>query len=347
MAEEFFVARIVLMVISFGVIVGIIKLKIDDRVGNQFLTILIIFWSSVFLISFSPTILDELIEATGLINRAQFLLIISIIVILYILALQISKNRRLSLDFNRIISEIAISNVKQKIKFKDSEIAIIIPAYNEVESLLTVLHEIPEKILDHKISKLVIDDGSFDDTYKVAINNNAYCLRHETNLGQGSAIITGINFLLPFSPKAIVTFDADGQHNIRDMERLIKPIILGECDMTVGSRFMGNQEYVNTERLVGIHFFTKLINFLCKSNISDCTNGFRVFNPKIFSKIQFKEKRYSAPEIIMKVSLNGFKLKNVPVILKQRTAGKTKKPRLGFALGILRVIVTTWLHHKI
>ena len=195
--------------------------------------------------------------------------------------------------------------------------------------------------------KIVIDDGSSDDTYKVAIEQNAYCLRHESNLGQGSALITGINFVLPFNPKVIVTFDADGQHDINDLEKIVEFIVKEKCDMSVGSRFIGNQEYTNTERLIGIHFFTKLINFLCKSNISDCTNGLRAIKPEIFKKIELKEKKFSAPEILVETILKGFKVENVPTTIKKRSAGTTKKPRLGFALGLLRVIIGTWLRNKI
>ena len=347
MAEEFIAARIALILISVIVIIFFTKRKLKKKLSNQLFIVLIIFWASVLIISLEPNILDEILLITGLENRAQFLLILSVVLLLYILYTQISKNKNLSLDFNRIISEIAISNFQQNPGQIKNSIVLLIPAYNEVEALPKVLNQIPDSILEHRISKVVIDDGSIDDTYKIALQHNAYCLKHETNLGQGSAINTGLNFVSQHSPNVIVTFDADDQHDVSDLEKLLKPILSNECDMTVGSRFIGNQEYVNTERLVGIHFFTRLINLLCGSNISDCTNGLRAFNPVILKKIKLKEKNFSAPEILIETILKGFKIKNIPTTIKRRTAGKTKKPRIGFALGLFRVIIVTWLRNKI
>ena len=347
MAEDYIIFRIVLIIISIIVISIISKRRIDNKISTQLFGVIISFWILVIIISLEPDVLDNILVITGLENRAQFLLIITISVLLYSLYTQISKNKDLSIEYNRVISEIAISNFQQSYEQIKNSIAFIIPAYNEVKSLSSVLESIPSSILDTKVSKIVIDDGSSDETYKIAINSNAYCLKHESNLGQGSAILTGLNFISKHSPKLIVTFDADGQHDVKDLTSLIKPIIEDECDMAIGSRFIGSQEYVNTERLIGIHFFTNLINFLCKSDISDCTNGLRAFSPKILTKIKLKERTYSAPEILIETILKGFKIKNIPTTIKRRAGGQTKKPRLGFALGLFRVIVITWLHNKV
>ena len=347
MAEDYIIFRIVLIIISIIVISIISKRRIDNKISTQLFGVIISFWILVIIISLEPDVLDNILVITGLENRAQFLLIITISVLLYSLYTQISKNKDLSIEYNRVISEIAISNFQQSYEQIKNSIAFIIPAYNEVKSLPSVLESIPSSILDTKVSKIVIDDGSSDETYKIAINSNAYCLKHESNLGQGSAILTGLNFISKHSPKLIVTFDADGQHDVKDLTSLIKPIIEDECDMAIGSRFIGSQEYVNTERLIGIHFFTNLINFLCKSDISDCTNGLRAFSPKILTKIKLKERTYSAPEILIETILKGFKIINIPTTIKRRAGGQTKKPRLGFALGLFRVIVITWLHNKV
>ena len=347
MSEEFLIPRIILMSISVLVISYSVKRKWENKLPNSLFTILVLFWSSVFIISFYPSLLDDILILTGLENRSQFLLILTIGVLLYVLYSQVSKNKNLSLDMNRIISEIALSNFQQDTNSIKGSICLIIPAFNEVKSLPKVLSEIPSKILNHQISKIVIDDGSTDETYKIAIKNGAYCLRHETNLGQGSALITGINFATKYESFIIVTFDADGQHNVDDLEKIIEPILLKKSDMTLGSRFIGNQEYVNTERLIGINFFTNLINFLCKSKISDCTNGLRAFDPKILVNVQFKEKKFSAPEILIETILKGYKIENIPTTIKRRSAGQTKKPRLGFALGLFRVIIFTWLKNKV
>jgi hypothetical protein len=347
MVEEYLLPRLALITISLIVVIYSSKLKWEHKLSNQFYIVFLIFWIIIILICIEPSILDNFLNIFGLENRAQFLLIITVLVLLYVIYTQISKNKNMSLDMNRIISDIAISNFKQNANEIKDSIVLIIPALNEVKSLPKVLSQIPSEILDHKISKIVIDDGSTDETYKIAIQNGAYCLRHETNLGQGSALITGINFASKHNPTVIVTFDADGQHDISDLKNLVSPILLNTCDMTVGSRFTGNQEYVNTERLVGIHFFTNMINFFCKSEISDCTNGLRAFNPQILKKIKLREKKFSAPEILVETIMKGYRINNISTTIKRRTAGQTKKPRLAFAFGLFRVIIVTWLKNKV
>ena len=347
MTEEYLIPRIALILISLIVIIYSSKRKWENKLTNQFYVILLLFWISVLVISFQPSLLDNFLTNIGLENRYQFLLIMTVLVLLYVIYTQISKNKNLSLNMNRIVSEIAISNFKQDANEIRNSITLLIPAYNEVKSLPKVLSEIPSNLLDHKICTVVVDDGSNDDTYKIAIEYGAYCLRHETNLGQGSALLTGINFAQKYSPAVLVTFDADGQHDVSDLQNLVKPILSHTYDMTVGSRFIGHQEYENTERLMGIHFFTNFINFLCKSKISDCTNGFRAFNPVILEKIKLKEKKFSAPEILVETIMKGFKINNIPTTIKKRTAGQTKKPRLGFAFGLFKVILATWLKNKV
>lgn len=347
MAEEYLIPRIALIIISLIVIVYSTKLKRENKLVTQLYIILVSFWISVLVISSQPSLLDDFLTTIGLENRAQFLLIITVLVLLYVIYTQMSKNKILSLDMNRIISDIAISNFKQDANEIRNSITLLIPAYNEVKSLPKVLSEIPSDFNGHKICKVVIDDGSDDDTYKIAIEHGAYCIRHETNLGQGSALLTGISFAQKHSPAVLVTFDADGQHDVSDLKNLVSPILSKECHMTVGSRFIGHQEYENTERLMGIHFFTNLINFLCKSNISDCTNGFRALDPIILDKIILKEKKFSAPEILVETIMKGFTINNIPTTIKKRAAGQTKKPRLGFASGLFRVILATWLKNKV
>ena len=82
--------------------------------------------------------------------------------------------------------------------------------------------------------------------------------------------------------------------------------------------------------------------FICKDGFT-----FRAFNPKILDTVILKEKKFSAPEILIETILKGYKIQNIPTTIKKRTAGQTKKPRLGFAFGLFRVIIFTWLKNKV
>ena len=113
MVEDYIIPRIVLIIISIIVIFIISKRRIDSKISNQLVGIIVPFWILVIIISLEPDILDNILLITGLENRAQFLLIITISVLLYSLYTQISKNKDLSIEYNRVISEIAISNFQQ------------------------------------------------------------------------------------------------------------------------------------------------------------------------------------------------------------------------------------------
>ena len=121
---------------------------------------------------------------------------------------------------------------------------IVIAAYNEGSCLADVVREVrgvyPQVV--------VVDDGSTDDTYEAAERSATYVLRHAINRGQGAALQTGIRFALLRGAEYVVTFDADGQHRVQDIRALVTPICQGDCQITLGSRFLGGTENLPASR---------------------------------------------------------------------------------------------------
>ena len=111
---------------------------------------------------------------------------------------------------------------------------VVIPAYNEEQKIGEIIKDV-QKMCS---SVIVVDDGSADATYEVARREGAIVLRHLVNRGQGAALQTGITYALRNGADSIVTFDADGQHDTDDIERLIEPILQREADVVLGSRFL-------------------------------------------------------------------------------------------------------------
>ena len=141
-----------------------------------------------------------------------------------------------------------------------------------------------------------------------------------------------------------MTMDADGQHQADDMPSLVQPVIDGEADYVMGSRFLGEYEESGGWRHAGIVVFTKAINLLGGVNLTDCTNGFRAIRASSLEKLELNEDRFNAPELIMEAAKKGLRIKEVPVTILKRAAGESKKPpRLGYPLGFLATIVRTWL----
>ena len=223
-------------------------------------------------------------------------------------------------------------------------IAIVIPAYNEAASIGSVLSELPEQIQGYPIQPIVVSDGSEDETAARAANAGALVAEHPINQGQGGALQTGFAIADENGAKVVVTMDADGQHPVDELENLVTPVLNDEADYVMGSRYRGVDESGNSAvRESGIRVFTWIINRLTKSTITDCTNGYRAIRGSDIGKLTLTEERFSAPELIIEARKNGLRIKEIPIVILEREAGETKKPQLGYAVGLARTIFATWI----
>ena len=115
---------------------------------------------------------------------------------------------------------------------------IVIAAFNESKVISSVIKGLNQKGYNNVV---VVDDCSKDNTYEIALNEGAHILRHVINRGQGAALKTGIDYALLQNAKFVVTFDADGQHRVEDLERMATPVWENKCDITIGSRFLSKK----------------------------------------------------------------------------------------------------------
>jgi hypothetical protein len=223
-------------------------------------------------------------------------------------------------------------------------IAVIIPAYNEAASIESVLDSLPAGIRECPLEPIVVSDGSEDETAVRAAQAGATVIEHPINQGQGGALRTGFLLAEEKEAEVVVTMDADGQHPVDELQNLVDPVLNGEADYVMGSRYRGvNRSGNSAVREAGIQFFTWVINRLTKSSITDCTNGYRAIRGSKIGKLTLTEERFSAPELIIEARKNGMRIKEVPIVIQQREAGETKKPQLGYALGLTRTILATWI----
>lgn len=223
-------------------------------------------------------------------------------------------------------------------------VLVCVPAFEEVESLPAVLAEIPLEVAGLRTHVLVIDDGSRDGTAEVARAHGAHVVSHPVNSGQGAALQTGYLVAERVGVDAVVTLDADGQHDPGQMERLVGPIVRGEADFVVGSRRMGEGESDSRARDAGITLYTRLINLLGGTDVSDIANGYRAIRASRLAEIAFTEDQFHNPELLLGAARAGLRVVDVPVTIRRRTAGVTKKgTNLRYGLGFLRVMLKTWL----
>ena len=187
-----------------------------------------------------------------------------------------------------------------------------IPAYNEeknIASILLRLKNISEYII-------VCDDGSSDLTYEIAKKLGAIVVKHKKNLGYGAAIKTIFLKAQEINADALVTFDADGQHKIEDIDKILVPIKNNKADIVIGSRFLNDEQKISKYRKIGIKTITELTNITSGTKITDSQSGFRGYNRKTLENIKLTESGMGvSTEILIKAKKSNFKIIEVPIIV--------------------------------
>ena len=187
-----------------------------------------------------------------------------------------------------------------------------IPAYNEeknIASILLRLKNISEYII-------VCDDGSSDLTYEIAKKLGAIVVKHKKNLGYGAAIKTIFLKAQEINADALVTFDADGQHKIEDIDKILVPIKNNKADIVIGSRFLNDKQKISKYRKIGIKTITELTNITSGTKITDSQSGFRGYNRKTLENIKLTESGMGvSTEILIKAKKSNFKIIEVPIIV--------------------------------
>ena len=223
-------------------------------------------------------------------------------------------------------------------------LAVVIAAYNEAGSVGPVLASLPREVCGLRVCPVVVDDGSSDETADEAREAGAVVGTHRRNLGQGDALRTGFAVARGLGARVVVTMDADGQHDPAELPDLVGPVVDGSADYVQGSRFLGTYDDAGGARDLGIRGFTRLIRMLTRSPITDCTNGFRAIHEPSLARLTLVEDRFSACEILIQAAGKGLRVREVPVHIRSREIGTSKKPRgLGYAFGYLGAIVRSWV----
>jgi hypothetical protein len=225
------------------------------------------------------------------------------------------------------------------------EVAIVIPAYNEEDSIAEVLTDLPETVAGKGVGTVVVCDGCTDRTAERARAAGAdVVLELPVNQGGGAAIRVGYNYAARAGAQVVVTMDADGQHRPEDLPRLVEPVLLGEADLVIGSRRLGSFEEVSRLRSVGLGFFNALLNLLLATHLTDCSSGYRAFSVMRLPRLTTTESQYHTAETIMQVHRLGLRIAEVPVTVRRRLAGESKKGH-DFVYGyrFARVMLSKWI----
>jgi glycosyltransferase involved in cell wall biosynthesis len=222
---------------------------------------------------------------------------------------------------------------------REPRVLAIIPAYNEADSLPTVLADLQEHLPCADI--LVINDGSTDATSAVARSHGAWVVDLPINLGIGGAVQTGLTFAARGGYDVAFQFDGDGQHLAAEAQRIIDPVLRGELDAVIGSRFLGVASYrVPWNRRLGIRALNAVCSLVSRTSVTDATSGFRAYNRVAIAVLaRDYPQDYPEPEAIITLRKHHLQVGEVPVEMRLRVAGRSSITPLRSTYYMVKVLL--------
>jgi|TARA_B100000446_G_scaffold97916_1_gene91738 glycosyltransferase involved in cell wall biosynthesis len=204
------------------------------------------------------------------------------------------------------------------------KVTIGIPAFNEEKNIAKMIVKL-KKIYDEII---VCNDGSTDLTGEIAENLGVIVINHKQNLGYGAGINSIIKKSKEIDTDILVTFDADGQHKVEDVKKVIEPIKNGDADLVIGSRFLSKtKEKIPGYRKIGINIITKVTNAGLKKKITDSQSGFRAYSKDLISKLDISDMGMGiSTEILIKTNSLGFRIAEIPITILYEGKTSTQNP---------------------
>ena len=213
------------------------------------------------------------------------------------------------------------------------EVSVIIPAYNEVKTILEVVRRVQAQPFSKEI--IIVDDCSVDGTTELlaqtAFPENVRVLRHEKNLGKGAGIRTGVQAA---TKDIIIIQDADLEYNPSDFPIVLRPILDGVADVVYGSRFLGIHRSFMLHHYLGNRFLSIITNLLYNNMLTDMETGYKAFRAPVIKSVRIRSNRFDfEPEITAKVLKQGYRIYEVPIYYAGRYYAEGKKItwRDGFA----------------
>lgn len=218
-----------------------------------------------------------------------------------------------------------------KSKEYDFNVAFIIPVYNEESVIKSVI----ESTLNLTKYIVCVNDGSRDNSEGEILKTSAYLVNHPINMGQGAALQTGIEFARQLPVDYFVTFDADGQHRIQDVQAMLKTIKTDKYDIVLGSRFLGETVGMKKSKEIILKLAIKFSNFTSGIKLTDTHNGLRVFNRHVAETMQITMPDMAhASEILEIMKEQKYRYNEVPVTIEYTDYSRAKGQTLINAINI-------------
>jgi glycosyltransferase involved in cell wall biosynthesis len=215
----------------------------------------------------------------------------------------------------------------------------IVPALNEERSVPRVIAEL--RAFDPGLEIVVVSDGSTDRTAEVAEELGAHALRLPFNLGIGGAVQTGFRYAYENGFDVAVRVDGDGQHDASQLDRVLAPVLAGEVDVAVGSRFVGTEGYRSSRsRRLGIRILASVVSALVRQRVTDTTSGFQAVN-RAGIELFARDYPHDYPEVEATVMVfkHRLRLAEVPVSMREREHGRSSIGALQSIYYMVKVLL--------
>ncbi|OEH91899.1 glycosyltransferase family 2 protein [Bacillus solimangrovi] len=224
-------------------------------------------------------------------------------------------------------------------------IIVFLPAYNEEESIAEVISNVPRSFHDRiDVKILLVDDGSSDNTVAIAKEAGVdYITQHKINKGLGAAVRTGLQESVKLGADIAVMIDADNEYPAWQIPELIEPILIGESDYVMGSRFLGTINGMKLHRRLGNYCFTMLQSLLLRKWIHDGQSGMRAFSRQAAEHAEIVHDYNYAQVITLNLVRKGFRVKEIPIQYKVRTKGESFIKFRAYMTSVLPAIFTEML----
>jgi glycosyltransferase involved in cell wall biosynthesis len=220
----------------------------------------------------------------------------------------------------------------------------IVPAFNEAQVVGRVIDELYEQ--DAELDVVVVDDGSVDATAEVARQHGAIVLRLPFNLGIGGAVQTGFRYAFEQGYDIAVRVDGDGQHDPSQLGRVVAPVLAGEADIAIGSRFVGEGEGYRSSRSrrIGIRLLALVVSRIVGRRVTDTTSGFQALNRKGIALFA-RDYPHDYPEVEATVMVSRHRLRSieVPVTMRERSSGRSSITAVRSVYYMIKVLLAIFV----
>lgn len=228
-----------------------------------------------------------------------------------------------------------------------ARVAIVVAAYREAATIGGVVAGMPSRLCGEPTTVLVVVDGDDDGSAAIVRDVGGFACVAPVNRGQGAALRLGYRVARDHGAQVIVTADADGQTDPRDLEAVVAPILAGEADFVNGSRRLGRTESHDLVRNLGVVVFAGLLTRLTGVPVTDSANPVRAFRTSLLDEIELEEPQYQASELLIGAIAAGCRFTERPVTMLARAAGRSRKGRnLAYGYRYGRVLLRTWWRER-